>query len=109
MDENKTTKIFAHWDSEPKQRRSNEDKIERDKMEMKAESNPMELLRWYYRLGHLSFAKIRYLAITGRLPLTLATMVPLKCAGCLYAAIIRVPWRIKGKKMKKLKVATKAG
>ena len=83
--------------------------IERDKVEMKAESNQMELLRWHHRLGHLSFAKMKYSAIIYRLPPKLATVLPPKCAGCLYAAMTRIPWRRKGKKMKRLKIATKPG
>ena len=60
--EKKTTKIFATWDSEPEQRRSNEENIERDKVEMKAELNQMELLRWHHCLGHISFAKMNRLS-----------------------------------------------
>ena len=76
---------------------------------MKTESNQMELLRWHHRLGHLYFAKMRYLAITCILPPKLATVVPPKCAGYLYTAMTRVPWRRKGKKMKRLNIATKPG
>ena len=42
-------------------------------------------------------------------PPKLAIVVPPKCAGCLYAATTRVPWRRKGKKMKRLKIETKPG
>ena len=52
-----------------------------------------ELMRYHYRLGHLSFQKLRLLAILGEIPRALADVTPPKCAGCLFGAMTRVPWR----------------
>ena len=57
-----------------------------------------ELLRYHYRLGHLSFSKLRLLAKLGEIPRALADVVPPKCAGCLFGAMTRVKWRTKPSK-----------
>ena len=53
-----------------------------------------ELLRWHYKLGHLSFKRIQFLLRTGVLAMALSTRAlhtaasrikePPKCAGCLF-------------------------
>jgi hypothetical protein len=52
-----------------------------------------ELMRWHYRLGHLPFAKLKMLAKNGEIPRRLAKVPPPKCAGCLFGAMTKVPWR----------------
>ena len=76
-----------------------------------AAANPQaELMRWHYRLGHLSFSKLKQLAINGEIPKNLSTVPAPKCAGCLFGAMTKLPWR--GKEYKsshKVFVATKLG
>jgi hypothetical protein len=60
---------------------------------LSAPDNEAELMRWHYRLGHASFAKLRQLALNGKIPKKLAAIHPLKCAGCLFGAMTKVPWQ----------------
>ena len=62
---------------------------------LSAENPQAELLRWHYRLGHLPFARLRILATLGIIPRTLVRVKPPKCAGCLYGAMTKRPWRTK--------------
>jgi hypothetical protein len=67
-------------------------------------------MRWHHRLGHLSFAKIKALALASEIPKKLAKVKPLVCAGCLYDAMTKVNW--KGKEAAhghQVFVATKPG
>ena len=57
-----------------------------------------ELMQWHYRLGHLTFAKLKQLALNGEIPKKLATVTPPKCAGCLFGVMTKIPWR--GKEIK---------
>jgi hypothetical protein len=59
--------------------------IEDDEGRLAGETNQADLLCWHYRLGHVSFAKIRLLALLRILPRRLASVKPPKCAGCLMA------------------------
>jgi hypothetical protein len=59
-----------------------------------------EMLRWHYRLGHLSFQIIKRMAELGILPKKLAQATPPKCAGCLFGTTTKKPWRNKGIKPK---------
>lgn len=69
-----------------------------------------QLLYWHLRLGHLSFTKVKLLAILGILPKSLINVRIPKCAGCLLGAMTKKPWRVKGEKNKKiLKTAKKPG
>ena len=52
-----------------------------------------ELMRWHHRLGHLSFPKLKKLAILGEIPKQLAKVRPPVCSGCLFGAMTTVPWR----------------
>lgn len=54
-----------------------------------------ELLRHHYRMGHLSFDKLKLLAKLGIIPRALADVPIPKCAGCLFGAMTRKPWRNK--------------
>ena len=74
-----------------------------------AAANPQaELMRWHYRLGHLPFSKLKLLAQLGEIPKRLAKVTPPKCAGCIFAAMTKVPW--KGKEdQRHIFTATKPG
>jgi hypothetical protein len=58
-----------------------------------AEDVQAELLRWHHRLGHLSCMKIRLMALLDILPRWFSTVKPPKCAGCIYGAMNKRPWR----------------
>jgi hypothetical protein len=58
-----------------------------------AVDNQAKLMRWHCRLGHLSFAKLKQLALNGKIPRRLAKVKPPACAGCLFGAMTKVPWR----------------
>ena len=53
--------------------------------ELTASDDPTELMSWHYRLGHLSFAKLKLLALLGEIPKRLANVKPPMCAGVLLA------------------------
>ena len=48
-----------------------------------------ELLRWHYRLDHLSFKILRLLANLRIIPYQLRDVYPLKCASCMYGAMTK--------------------
>jgi hypothetical protein len=58
-----------------------------------AVDNQAKLMRWHYRLSHLSFAKLKQLALNGKIPRRLAKVKPPTCVGCLFGAMTKVPWR----------------
>ncbi len=67
-------------------------------------------MRWHFRLGHLSFPKLKQLALDGKIPKKLAKVLPPKCASCLFGAMTKLPWQ--GKETKadhKVFIATKPG
>ncbi len=67
-------------------------------------------MRWHYRLGHASFAKLRQLAQNGEIPKKLAAIRHLRCAGCLFGAMTKVPWQGKEQKSQhSVFIATKPG
>jgi hypothetical protein len=69
-----------------------------------------ELMRWHYRLGHLPFSRLKQLATNGEIPKKLAKVAPPKCAGCLFGAMTKIPWRGKETKAShEVFVATKPG
>jgi hypothetical protein len=75
-----------------------------------ATDDQAELMRWHHRLGHLSFSKLKKLAIIGKIPKQLAKVKPPVCAGCLFGTMTKVPWRGKrGESNHKVIVATKPG
>ena len=49
--------------------------IEEDEKQLTAKSNQAEMLRWYYKLGYLSFIKVQYLVTMGILPKKLSTEI----------------------------------
>jgi hypothetical protein len=67
-------------------------------------------MRWHYRLGRLSFPSLKAMALNGKIPRKLAKVVPPKCAGCLFGAMTKLPWRGKESKSNhQVFVATKPG
>eukprot|EP00978_Attheya_sp_CCMP212_P037948 scaffold183254_cov63-Attheya_sp.AAC.2 len=52
-----------------------------------------EFMRWHQRLGHISFKKIRLLALLGILPKKILSSRAPKCASCIFAAQVKRPWR----------------
>jgi hypothetical protein len=84
--------------------------IEDEDEPLTAENPQAKLLWWHYRLGHLSFACLRILALLGTIPQKLLTVKAPKCAGCMYGAMTRQPWRTRGTQNKnKLRAATAPG
>jgi hypothetical protein len=67
-----------------------------------------QIKRWHYRLGHLAFSKLKQLVLNGKIPLRLAKVKPPACAGCLFGAMTKVPWK-RQETSSKVFVATKAG
>ncbi len=53
---------------------------ETEEYSLSAPDDEAELMRWHYRLGHASFAKLRQLALHGKIPKKLANIRPPKCA-----------------------------
>jgi hypothetical protein len=75
-----------------------------------AADDTAKLMRWHYRLGHLSFAKLKMLAKNGEIPRRLARVSPPKCAGCLFGAMTKLPWHGKESKTShEVFVASKPG
>jgi hypothetical protein len=48
-------------------------------------------MQWHYRLGHLTFPKLKQLALNGKIPKKLAEVLPPKCTGCLFGAMTKLP------------------
>jgi hypothetical protein len=75
-----------------------------------AAANQAELMHWHYRLGHLTFDKLKQLALNGKIPKKLAHIKPPKCAGCLFGTMTKIPWCGKeSKSSHKAFVTTKLG
>jgi hypothetical protein len=59
-------------------------------------NNPQaELLSWHYRLGHLSFERIKKLAQRGDLPAYLKDARTPRCASCMFGKATKRAWRTK--------------
>ncbi len=71
---------------------------EEDKYCVAVPDDQEELMRWHYRLGHEPFTRLKSLAENGKIPKRLARIPPSRCAGCLYGAMTKVPWRSKGQR-----------
>ena len=88
----------------------NPPEAEKEDSPLSAADDPAELMRWHYRLGHLTFAKLKQLALNGKIPKKLAPLNPPKCTGYLFGAMTKIPWRGKeSKSSHKVFVATKPG
>jgi hypothetical protein len=69
-------------------------KLKEDKhVYLAADDNQAKLMRWHYRLGHLAFSKLNQLVLNGKIPRRLAKVKPSACAGCLFGAMTKVPWK----------------
>jgi hypothetical protein len=67
-------------------------------------------MQWHYCLSHLTFPKLKQLAINGKIPKKLAKVLPPKCAGCLFGTMAKLPWQGKETKANhEIFVATKPG
>ncbi len=72
--------------------------------------NQAELMQWHYRLGHLTFPKLKQLALNGEIPKKLAKVTPPRCAGCIFGAMTKIPWHGKETKAShEVFTATKPG
>ncbi|CAB9513066.1 Retrotransposon protein [Seminavis robusta] len=60
---------------------------------LKYQTDQADILAWHYRLGHISFERIRKLAERGDLPAKLARARAPKCASCMFGKATRRPWR----------------
>ena len=81
--------------------------IEQDK-DVPATTDQAELLRWHYRLGHVSFYKLRVMALLNIIPRRLAFVKFPKCQACCYGKQTRRPWRTKSQP-RKIKPCTSPG
>jgi hypothetical protein len=60
-------------------------KLEEDKhVYLAAVDDQAKLMRWHYCLGHLSFSKLKQLALNGKIPQRLTKVKPPACTGCLF-------------------------
>ena len=84
------------------------DEVEDEDSHLAAKDPSAESLRWHYRLGHLPFDRIKLLSKLGYLPSNLQHVQNPKCAGCLFGAMTKKPWRTKGKKGRGLSHVAKA-
>jgi hypothetical protein len=66
-------------------------------------------MKWNYCLGHLTFPKLKQLALNGKIRKKLAKVLPPKCAGCLFGAMTKLPWHNETKANHKVFIATKPG
>ena len=82
---------------------------EDEHIDYSAADDASELMRWHYRLGHLTFAKLKQLATNGEIPKRVVKVKTPKCAGCIYGAMTKVPWKGKGQQTHQIFVATKPG
>ena len=49
------------------------------------------LLQWYFKIGHMFFAKLQAIARRGHLPAGIATCQAPLCASCRYGAAMKTP------------------
>ncbi len=61
--------------------------------EVQSKSPQADFLAWHYRLGHVSFEKIRQLSARGDLPASFRNCRVPKCAACLFGKARRRAWR----------------
>jgi hypothetical protein len=54
-----------------------------------------KLMHWHYRLGHISFAKLKQLAMEKEIPYRLRRARPFRCTACMFAKATKTPWRKK--------------
>ncbi len=79
-------------------------------VQLVAANDQAKLMQWHFCLGHMSFPKLKQLAINGKNPKKLAKVLPLKCAVCLFDTMTKLPWQGKDTKANhEVFVATKPG
>jgi hypothetical protein len=61
-------------------------------VQLSAADEQAKLMQWHYRLGLLTFPKLKQLALNGKIPKKLAKVLSPKCAGCLFGAMRKLPW-----------------
>ena len=83
--------------------------IESDEEDLSATTPYAELLRWHYRLGHMSFHKLKAMAKLGILPRRLANVENPKCASCYFGKMTKKPWRNKGQQPRRILPTVKPG
>jgi hypothetical protein len=62
-------------------------------VQLLAADKQAKFMRWHYRLDHLTFPKLKQLALNGKISKKLAKVLPPKCAGCLFGAMTKLPWQ----------------
>jgi hypothetical protein len=83
---------------------------EAEDVQLLAADKQAKLMQWHHRLGHLTFPKLKQLALNGEIPKKFAKVLPPKCAGCLFGAMTKLPWQGKETKANhEVFVATKPG
>jgi hypothetical protein len=79
-------------------------------VQLLAADKQAELMQRHYRLGHLTFPKLKQVALNGKIPKKLAKVLPPKCAGCLFSTMTKLPWQGKETKANhEVFVVTKPG
>ncbi len=83
---------------------------ENEDVPLAATGDQAKLMQWHFHLGHLSFQKLNQLTLNGEITKILSIIKPPKCAGCLFGAMTKLPWR--GKELSsshKIVIAIKLG
>ncbi len=79
-------------------------------VQLSAANEQAKLMQWHYRLGHLTFPKLKQLALNGKILKKLTRVLPPKCAGCLFGTMTKIPWQGKETKANhEVFVTTKPG
>ena len=73
----------------------NPHELEESPMANRADVLQREMWRWHLKLNHLSFPKIKYMALQGRVPKRLYAIEVPFCPTCAYGKATRKPWRHK--------------
>ena len=74
-------------------------------LELRAQRDEAELIRWHQRLSHISFKRLKLLCMIGILPRRLASVPNPKYLACIYRELTRKPWRTKSSNSR-IKVTT---
>ncbi len=78
--------------------------------QLAAANDQAKLMRWHYHLGHLSFPKLKQLALNGEIPKKLAKVLSPKCTGCCFGVMTKLSRRGKETKANyEVFVTTKPG
>jgi hypothetical protein len=83
---------------------------EAEDVQLSAADKQAKLMWLHYRLGHLTFPKLKQLALNGKISKKLTKVLLPKCAGCLFGLITKLPWQgMETKADHEVFVATKPG